>query len=245
MELTRKSRNCSPGRAGLRLSADILRLFLIIRRNGIAPRPAAEGSCLFFRGECRGPEDEPFAIQGQREAREDRMKRRQFLAALGAGAGVVSVAMPAVAQSDAADQVAADDKLAEDARCALRFVRGVCQACRRDHRQRVSNPGLRRRRDRARPRGARRRAEPSRRDGQHRRPITMSARMRRWRSARPCRSASTRGRWRRGWCTAAATTCCRRCSRASIATASRWAIRGVRWAAGSARRSTRSRICRG
>src|SRR5262245_14137913 len=61
--------------------------------------------------------------------------------------------------------------------------------------------------------------------------------------SRPCHLVSMRGRWNHGSCMAAATICCRRSSRASIATASQWVIPAARWAAGFARKSTGSRIC--
>src|SRR6516165_7503547 len=58
-----------------------------------------------------------------------------------------------------------------------------------------------------------------------------------------CHLVSTRDRWNHGSCMAVATICCRRYSRASTATASQWVIPAARWAAGFARKSTGSRIC--
>ena len=63
--------------------------------------------------------------------------------------------------------MAACGELAEVARHALWRMRALQQAHRRDHRQPVPDPALRRRRDRPRPAGARRRPERHGRDGQH------------------------------------------------------------------------------
>ena len=71
------------------------------------------------------------------------MKRRQFLAAIGTGAGIVSIAKPAIAQSmpEIRWRLTASWPKSLD---TLRGLRGVREARPRDHRQQVPDAGLRR-----------------------------------------------------------------------------------------------------
>ena len=97
-----------------------------------------------------------------------RMKRRDFLKVGGVGLAASAVAAPADRAIDARGEMAAGRELAEVARYALRRLRIFLQARRRDHRQPIPDPAVRSGRNRAGPAGARRRVERHGRDGQYR-----------------------------------------------------------------------------
>ena len=145
---------------------------------------------------------------------------------------------------DAGNQMAHDDELAEIARHAVRRRRDDGQGGRRSHRQQISDPDFCRRRNRSRPAGARCRAERHRRDGPHgvlllfRQGSDLHLRHGRAVRAQPAHQPGLVHAGRRQG------TSQRVLQEATTSLRCLPATPAARWAAGSARRSTRSTISR-
>ena len=174
------------------------------------------------------------------------MKRRDFLKVSAAGAAATAVASPAIAQSSPEMKWRLTSSFPKSLDTIYGGAEYLAEAGRRDDRQQVPDPGVRRRRNRARPAGARRDVERHRRDVPHRARTTTSARIRPSRSS-PAVPFGLNARQQNSWLyqgggNELAQRVLQEVQRRSASPA---ATPAPRWAAGSARRSRPSPTCRG
>ncbi len=176
--------------------------------------------------------------------RKSPMKRRDFIKVTGIGAvaGAATIAAPAIAQSMPELKWRMPTSWPKSLDTLYGGAEMMCQVRRRSHRQQVSDSAVRGRRDCARTAGGRRRAERHRRDRPHRFLLLLRQGSRPSRSAPRSRSVPTSVSIRVGTRSAAARKCSTSSTRNTTASRCSPAIPAVRWAAGSARRSTPSTI---